>query len=385
MSAVAPFLWALPFVLPPMAVLVRARHSRSLDEYTADVGADAPFVSVVIPARNEQRNIERCARSVLSTTYPRVEVIVVDDHSTDGTREIAAEIAATDSRLRVIQAPALAVGWFGKQWACATGAREARGELLLFTDADTRHAPDLLPRAVNALGRERADLVTLAGHQEMHSFWERVIQPQLFVLLSIRYGGTEHVSRAKRASDVIANGQFILMPREAYDAVGGHAAVRDVVAEDMALAQAFVRAKRRILLLFAQAQFSTHMYASLGELVRGWRKNVYAGGRKAALGGAIGRALYPAILLAMPTAALAPPVALVLAATGALSAAWLTWSVVVVGFSLVFWAAVYRFTGESIGYALTYPLGLAMLLYISAGAVARGSRVEWKDRTYVSR
>jgi chlorobactene glucosyltransferase len=257
--------------------------------------------------------------------------------------------------------------------------------LLLFTDADTKHEPDLLPRAVNALRSERADLVTLAGHQEMHSFWERVIQPHLFVLLSIRYGGTEHVSHAKRPVDVIANGQFILMSRDAYDAIGGHAAVRDVVAEDMALAQILVRAKRRILLLFARAQFSTHMYASLSELIRGWGKNIYAAGRTAALGGAIGRALYPAILLATPILGLLAPIALVLAAVGALSTAWLVWSAIVVACSLVFWAIVYRFSGEPIGYALTYPLGLVMLLYIAVGAVARGRRVQWKDRAYVSR
>lgn len=385
MSLVAPLLWTLPFVLPPIAVLLRARHSRSLDEFSPNVAPEAPLVSVIIPARNERRNIERCARSVLSTTYRRLDAIVVDDHSTDGTGEIAGAIAAADSRLRVIHAPPLPSGWFGKQWACASGAREARGELLVFTDADTKHEPELLSRAVNAMRSERADLVTLAGHQEMHSFWERVIQPHLFVLLSIRYGGTEHVSHAKRPVDVIANGQFILMSREAYDSIGGHTVVRDVVAEDMALAQAFVRAKRRILLLFARSQFSTHMYASLSELIRGWGKNIYAAGRTAALGGAIGRALYPLILLATPILGLIPPIALVLSLIGALSTEWLVWSAIVVACSLAFWAIVYRFSEESAGYALAYPLGLVMLLYIAVGAVARGQRVQWKDRAYVSR
>jgi chlorobactene glucosyltransferase len=385
MPIVAPLLWALPFVVLPLIVVMRARHSRSLDDVSPDVDDDAPLVSVIVPARNERRNIERCIRSVLSTTYPRVDVIVVDDHSTDGTGAIAREIASGDTRLRVVGAPALADGWFGKQWACATGAREARGDLLLFTDADTWHAPDLLPRAVNALVREQVDLVTIGGHQELHSFWERVIQPQVFVLLSIRYGGTEHVNRATRPADVIANGQFILMRRDAYDAVGGHAAVRDVVAEDLALAQAFVRAKRRMLLLFAQKQFSTHMYASLGELVRGWRKNVYAGGRNAALGGSVGRALYPFILLATPLVGLVPPIALALSLAGALSAAWFVWSGIVVAVTVAFWMMVYRFVREPVWYALMYPLGLAMLFYIAVGSVARGRRVEWKERKYVSR
>jgi hypothetical protein len=185
--------------------------------------------------------------------------------------------------------------------------------------------------------------------------------------------------------DVIANGQFILFDRQAYNAIGGHAAVRDVVAEDMALAQTVVRAKRRMLLLFARDHFSTHMYASLGESVRGWRKNIYAGGRNAALGGAVGRALYPFILLGMPLIGLAPPVVLALAAAGVLSTAWLIWSSVVVACALAYWAIVYRFVGERVWYAFTYPLGLVVLFYIAAGGVARGSRVEWKDRAYISR
>lgn len=384
MSVAAPILWTLPWVVPPVAALVRALNSRSLDDVSADVPNPAPFVSVVVPARNEERNIDRCVRSVLATRYPALEVIVVNDHSSDATARIARTIAAGDPRVVVIDAPDLPDGWFGKQWACTTGARVARGELLLFTDADTRHAPDLLPRAVNALRDRNAALLSIAGHQEMHSFWERVVQPQMFALLSIRYGGTEHVSNARRAEDVIANGQFILVHRDAYDAVGGHAAVRDRVAEDMALGQQFFRSGKRVVLMFALRQFATHMYASLREVIDGWRKNIYAGGRHAVLGGRAGREIYPALLLAIPIIGLAPPFVLLLAALGALSGAWLVWSGTIVGVSLLFWAAIYRFMRESIAYALLYPLGVMMMLYIAAGAVFRGRRVEWKDRTYIS-
>jgi chlorobactene glucosyltransferase len=384
MSATAPILWTLPWVVPPVAALIRSLNSRSLDDVPIAPPNPAPLVSVIIPARNEERNIERCVRSVLAAQYPSLEVLVVNDHSTDATATIVRAIARDDTRLVVLDAPGLPDGWFGKQWACATGAWVARGELLLFTDADTRHAPDLLPRAVNALRDRDAALLSVAGHQDMHSFWERIIQPQMFALLSIRYGGTEHVSNARRAVDVIANGQFILMRREAYDAVGGHAAVRDRVAEDMALGQEFFRAGQPVVLMLALNQLSTHMYASLRELIVGWRKNIYAGGRHAALGGRAGRGLYPALLLAMPIVGLAPPIALLLAAIGALPAAWLVWSASVVAVSVLFWAAIYRFMGQSVVYSLLYPLGLATLLYIAIGAVFRGQRVEWKDRTYVS-
>jgi chlorobactene glucosyltransferase len=321
---------------------------------------------------------------VLSANYPALEVIVVDDHSTDGTGDIARAIAADDPRLRVVHAPDLPNGWFGKQWACATGAREARGSLLLFTDADTWHAPDLLPRTVNALRARNADLLSVAPKQEMHSFWERVAQPQVFGLLSLRYGGTEHVSTTRRPSDAIANGQFLLVRRDSYDAMGGHAHVRASVAEDLSIAQEWVRAGRRIALFLAFDQMSTHMYASLREVIGGWRKNIYAGGRTAVPGGAIGRVLFPVLLPVVPLIAIAPPVLLVVSLIGWLGAPWLVWSAAVVVASLLFWMLVYYAMDESPAYALIYPLGHALLFYIIVGAVLRGRRVEWKSRRYVS-
>ena len=382
--AVAPVLWSLPWVLPPLVALVRSSRSRSLDDVSPDVAGNAPLVSVVIPARNEARNIERCVRSVLATRYPSIEVIVVDDHSTDGTATIARDVSAADSRLRVIDAPQLEPGWFGKQWACARGSLVAHGELLVFTDADTQHSPDLLPRVINAMRERRADLLSVAGHQEMRTFWERVIQPQLFALIAIRYGGTEHMSNPKRPEDAIANGQFIAVSRGAYEAIGGHALVRDRVAEDLSLAQEFVRAGRRVVVLLATEQLSTHMYASLREIIGGWRKNIYAGGRHAALGGAFGRWLYPPMLLGVPVIGLMPPAALVLATLGVLSSAWLVWSSIAVIAALVFWLVIYSFMNAPVRYVVLYPFGLAMLLYIAVGAVARGRRVVWKERQYDS-
>jgi hypothetical protein len=134
--------------------------------------------------------------------------------------------------------------------------------------------------------------------------------------------------------------------------------------------------------LLAREQLSTHMYASLREIVGGWRKNVYAGGRHAALGGAFGRALFPIALPAIPLISLAPPAALILALIGVLPTGWLVWSAIVVVASLLYWAVIYRFMDVPVRYIALYPLGLAMLFYIIAGAVARGRRVEWKERKY---
>src|SRR5512143_844977 len=385
MPVAALLLWTLPWIVPPVVAIVRALNSRSLDDVSPDAPPDSPLISVIIPARNERRNIERCVRSVLASEYPSIEVIVVDDLSDDGTGDVARAIARDDERLRVVETLELPTGWFGKQWACATGARLARGALLLFTDADTWHAPDLLARAVNAMRAREADLLSVAGRQEMHSLWERVVQPQLFALLWSRYGGTEHVSHARRPVDAIASGAFILVRRAAYDAMGGHERVRDRVAEDLAMAQEYVRAGRRIALLFADRQISIRMYASLGELIAGWRKNIYAGGRTAALGGAVGRALYPLFLFAIPLFGLAPVVALLLSAAGVLSSAWLIWSAIVVAFTILTWIVVYAAMRESPLYAALYPLGLVVLLVIIVGALVRGQRVEWKSRSYMSR
>jgi glycosyltransferase involved in cell wall biosynthesis len=373
---------ALPWVLIPWLAIARAKRSRTLAEERDTPPSPAPHVSIVVPARDERRNIARCVRGLLSSTYPDFDVIVVDDHSSDGTGEIARAIAASDARLRVLESPALPDGWFGKQWACATGASVARGELLCFTDADTEHASELLTRAVNALRSRPADLLSVAGVQELSSFWERVVQPQIFFVLVMRYGSTEAVGAAKRAEDVIANGQFLLVRRDAYDAVGGHTAVRDKVAEDLALGQKFFRAGNRVAMVLAPQYLTTHMYASLAELVRGWRKNVYAGGRDAVPRQA--RLLIPFALLLPPLAALAPVVSLALALAGVVTGAWLLWSAVSVAATVFWWLVLYGYVREPRWYAFLYPVGALVVLYIMIGALARGDRVSWKGRRYRS-
>jgi chlorobactene glucosyltransferase len=380
--------WALlataPWVLIPPAVMLRVTtRSRSLGDEPEPAPSHVPLVSVIIPARNEERNIAHCVRSVLASHYPALEVLVVDDHSTDDTAAVARSAAAADERLHIIANSGLPNGWFGKQWACATGAREAHGELLLFTDADTEHSPELLPRAVNALNREQADLLSVAGRQEMRSFWERLLQPQVFWMLVMRYGGTESVNRARRAEDVIANGQFMLMRRSTYESVGGHEAVRDKVAEDLSLAQLLFRRGFRVRLFRANDQLSTHMYASLSELIAGWGKNVFAGGIHAMPGGALGRALFPFVLPLAPLMTLTPFV--VLAIANVLGSGCLLWSAICAGVTVLWWMLIYRGFEQRVWYALLTPLGAAMLLFIIAQAIVRGRRVGWKGREYLAR
>jgi chlorobactene glucosyltransferase len=385
MRYLAAFLWSLPWIIPPLVTYFRLRHSRSLDDESDVAPADPPLVSVIVPARNEGHNIARCVTSILSTTYPNLELVVVDDSSTDGTADVARRATAGDPRARIVRNPPLPDGWFGKQWACATGAKIARGTILQFTDADTVHQPDLVTRSINAMHRTEADLFSVAGRQELGGFWEKVIQPQIFTVLSMRYGGTESVNQSTRVSSKIANGQCIFVKRPSYDAIGGHGSVRSSVAEDLLLAQRFFAARKRVVLMLGINQLSTRMYASLGDIINGWRKNVFAGGLDSVPFGRMGRTIFPLVLLLPPLLELLPVLALVLTAFGmAAGSTSLLWATISCLATLAWWAVVYINVGESPLYALTYPLGALMLLYIFVTAVIRGRRVTWKGRTYIS-
>src|SRR5687767_2602822 len=354
-----PLLFSLPWIVPQIVTYFRLRNSRSLDDESADAPGKAPLVSIIVPARNEAHNIGRCVTSVLATSYPRIELIVVDDNSTDGTGDAARRAAAGDSRARVVINRPLPEGWFGKQWACTTGADAASGEILLFADADTHHAPDLVTRAVNAIYRMKADMFTVAGRQELGGFWERLIQPQMFSILTMRYGGTESVNNSRRASEKIANGQCIFFTRSAYDEIGGHASVKTVVAEDLMLAQTVFARGKKLVMMLGVDQLSTRMYRSLDELVNGWRKNVFAAGLDAVPFGSIGRIAFPFALLTPPVMQLVPVVVLLAAALGLVSGGITFWATIAATATLLWWLVAYIQIEESPLYALAYPLGAA--------------------------
>ena len=378
-------LWSTPWIVPSLITYIRLRHSRSLASESDSPPENPPFVTVIVPARNEARNIAQCVTSILSTRYPRLELVVVDDSSTDGTAEVARKAVAGDPRVRIVKNSSLPAGWFGKQWACATGAKVARGEILQFTDADTVHASDLVTRSINAMRRTAADLFSVAGRQELGGFWEKVVQPQMFTVLSMRYGGTESVNQSTRVSNKIANGQCIFVKRTSYEAIGGHGSVRSSVAEDLLLAQRFFGARKSVVLMLGVEQLSTRMYASLSEIITGWRKNVFAGGLDAVPFGKVGLSIFPLALLMPPLLEILPPLALTLTVLGVGSAgAVMLWALISSAATLLWWIVVYTTIDENPLYALVYPLGALVLLYIFFTAVIRGRRVSWKGRTYIS-
>ncbi|MEO8192938.1 MAG: glycosyltransferase family 2 protein [Gemmatimonadales bacterium] len=379
-AVIAALVWAAAAIVTAVRIL----NSKSLDDESPSPPADAPLVSVVIPARNEAHNIERCLRSVLTATYPRLEIIVVDDQSADGTGDIARRVAAGDGRVRVMLNDAPPPRWFGKQWACNTGARVAHGEFILFADADTVHSSELIARSINTMLRRNADLFSVAGRQELGSFWEKLVQPQVFGMLALRYGGTESVTQSRFVSGKIANGQCMFVRRKPYEELGGHGLVRSHVAEDMMMAQRFFAAGKSVVLAEGRNHLSTRMYMSLAGIVEGWGKNVYAGGRDSIRMGRTGRILYPFMLLSAPLSGLLPAVVLLASPFIALPVPLLIWAALTQVFLLAWWGYVYVGIGESPFYALLSPLGAGVVLYIFVRAIARGRRVAWKGREYVS-
>ncbi len=377
MSTVA-WLAALPWAAPLLGIGRLARSKPSLGDVAPATGVS---VSVIIPARNESVQIETVLASVLASTYAPLEVIVVDDRSTDDTAQKAAAVAATDARLRLISGRGLPRGWYGKPWACQQGADAATGEVLLFTDADTKHHPELLSRAVAMLQQSKADLLTVAPRQLVVSFWERVIMPQLWVMLGLRYHPSS-VNAATRPWGVIANGQFMMFWRSSYAAVGGHAVVRGEVVEDLAMAQRVVALGRKLYFAFAYDYMETRMYQTLRQVIEGWSKNVFIGSRISFGKNPVLRFLAPLLLALNGLFWLAPPIVLLCACVGHFPAL-LAPAAVATLLSLLFWSLISFGMQAPMWYGLLYPLGAVMFLVILARSAWRGTRrVEWRGRVY---
>ncbi|HET7602914.1 MAG TPA: glycosyltransferase family A protein [Gemmatimonadales bacterium] len=377
-------LYALPWVVA-WVILTRILRVRPRLEDIPPL-VDGPLVSVIIPARNESRTIATVLNSLLASAYRNLEVIVVDDRSEDDTAAVVASLGSRVTRLetrdtRLIHGAPLPPGWYGKPWACVQGYRAARGELLLFTDADTKHEPMLLPHAVAALGSGRGELVTVMPHQRCVTFWERAVMPQFWTLLGFRFH-PQAVNRAERTRDVIANGQFIFMKREDYEAIGTHEAVRHAVAEDLELAQVVRASGRRVWFGFALSLMETRMYHGLAHMIEGWSKNIYVGGRQSFPDEPLQRALVPFALVAAIGFWLVPPVVLAGALSGPLCG-WLAPALLATVLSVLFWMVIAVSMRIPSWYGLLYPLGAAMALVIVLRSTWRGSRrIEWKGRIY---
>ncbi len=233
-----------------------------------ETNAQPPTVSAIIPARNEEACLGDCLQSLVSQIGVAFETIVVDDHSTDHTRVIATSFP----HVRVIEASPLPEGWTGKNNAVTNGARQARGQWLLFTDADTIHLPGSLARALAEVQDNNAELLSYSPEQIAVTFWEMATLPVVFAELARQYPPS--IVSDPASPIAAANGQFILVRRDTYDAVGGHAAVAGEILEDVALARAVKRSGRKIRFRYAPDAVRTRMYRNYRQLRDGWTKNL---------------------------------------------------------------------------------------------------------------
>jgi hypothetical protein len=231
-------------------------------------GADSSIVvSIIVPARNEESCLAPCLQSLIRQTGVDFEILVVDDNSSDRTADIAKGFG-----VRVISAATPTMGHSGKCNAAQTGADVARGEWLLFTDADTVHEPGSLAAAVAEAVTGGVALLSYSPKQEVKTFWEKALMPVIFAELAKKYRPAEINSPASQSS--AANGQYLLVQRAAYYACGGHASVAGTLLEDVALARAIKQSGRRIRFRFGGEAVRTRMYRGFTQMREGWTKNL---------------------------------------------------------------------------------------------------------------
>ncbi|MBN2386140.1 MAG: glycosyltransferase [Anaerolineales bacterium] len=233
-------------------------------------------VSVLIPARDEAARIGATLSSLLAQEYPDFELLVLDDNSSDGTAQVVRSTAKGDPRLRLLQGAELPPGWLGKNWACAQLAAAARGEILLFSDADVIWSPEALAAVMHYLQASRADMATVWPTQETCTWAERLIVP-LMSLAIIGYLPVLAVHHIPFASLAAANGQCLAFRREAYRLLGGHEGVKASVVEDITLARRAKKIGLRLRAADGDGLVSCRMYASWSAVRDGYAKNVLAG------------------------------------------------------------------------------------------------------------
>jgi chlorobactene glucosyltransferase len=262
---------AAAFWASALAVAAIERN-RSPDPTTERPLTAGPLVSIVLPARNEARGIGPAVRSHLAQTYRQIEVIVVDDQSTDETSVRAASAADGDARFRGVSGTPVPAGWIGKSWACWQGAQAATGEWLLFTDADVVHAPETLARCLALAIRMDRGGLTLTPRVDTVTVAERLVMPAAATLIA-NVLAPGFLVRSRRSKVVMAAGAYLLVRRDLYDSFGGHEGIAGRMVDDVALAMAVKRTGGLLVPAEGTGLIHLRMYHDAREMWRGWRKN----------------------------------------------------------------------------------------------------------------
>jgi chlorobactene glucosyltransferase len=368
-------------------LIVRAIRQRGLLPRVAAASPpppdQAPLIAVIVPARDEEDNIGRCLASLVAQDYPagRWRVFVVDDHSQDATAAVVGGMAARHGRVELLRSPPLPAGWVGKSHACWNGARAVLGETqwLCFVDADVTLMPATLSSAVNAASLRNLDVLSLAPHQELQSFAERLILPCGLILLSFLQNLRRLQARTGR--DVTATGQFMMVRRDAYHAAGGHAAVCGAICEDLELARRLKQAGYSVLLMGGEALVTARMYTGWETLWPGLAKNLVdtLGGPVATVATALAAVVLAWAAIVIPLVDLASwligfrgaGIALCLALAASGSAFGLHIAATSY-FRIPFW------------YGLIFPIGYSVgaVMAIDSVRLRLSGKVSWKGRIY---
>jgi len=342
--------------------------------------ARAPFVSLLVPARNEEAVIAETVKRLLAQDYPAFELIVLDDQSEDGTRAIALQAARGDRRFEIIGGEPLPPGWLGKNWACHRLSGEAHGEVLVFTDADVRWEPGTLSAVVALMEQSRADLLSVWPTQQTVTWAERLVIPMMMFVV-VGYLPELAVRHVQWPVFAAANGQCIVIRRDVYEDIGGHAAVRSNVIEDMGLAWNTKRARHRLVIALGEDLIGARMYRNWRQVREGFAKNILAG-----------HANSPFLLLLSAlfhwTLFFIPWLWLLLGVFLPAGAAWPWLPLALVGLGLGARMLTAAVTHQRLGDALLLPVSVVLMTIITGQAFwwqfARGGP-QWKGRTVVHR
>jgi glycosyltransferase involved in cell wall biosynthesis len=344
----------------------------------------APRVSIVVAAKDEEANIEACLLSLLSQQYPQFEVVACDDRSDDATGEIIQRLADVHERLTPVHITELPAGWKGKNNAMQRGMAEATGELILFTDADVRMiSPRTLAVAVQLMHDRKAGLISMLPTLEMKGLWENIIQPVCAGIMMIWFNPNR--VNDPNESDSYANGAFMLMRRDVYDRIGGHAAVRDALQEDLEFGRLVKEHGLGLTVPRGSGLYVVRMYTTLREIIRGWTRIFY--GSFVTLRRTLISLAVMMVMGFMPYVAAALGWSFWAAGMGD---GWLAVGIAGTAATVLQLSVIWRFYGiveARRGLFWTYPLASLVGMYILIAAALkhrRGATVTWKNTAYPS-
>ena len=334
-----------------------------------------PYLSVCIPARNEERDIKNCLESLLNQDYPAFEVIVVDDNSSDTTASIISSMKSQYSNLVLISGKSLAPGWLGKPYALYQACQVSRGDYLLFTDADLVYQRYASKTAMNKVIDEKIDLLTLMPASIFGSFWERAIQPVIFGFIAALTNFRKVNSPASQIA--MGFGAFLLFKKEAYLKIGGHISVQNEILEDVMIAKISKRNGLNMLVADGKLLFSIRMYHSIKEIWVGWRKNIFL-----AMKGSIIRTIFYVVMI---LCFVVTPYIIVIVNFLVGGVAWICISLIGLILCLITGCGLCHELGLKKHNVFLFPLGaiaMVVIMFNSMVQVVFFGRAEWRGRIY---